>query len=1030
LTSRVRRDTATEDTAEREDTVDADTPDLDDGQDASDSDTNSEADVPVVTCDSDERCREVLTGLDLCEKARCNPVTSRCEVERQTDCCASDLDCPAATDACVENTCLFPGLACVPIDRCAACQLDRDCADIAPTCTAGRCSEGTCSFERLETCCVDASDCDDADICTDAVCDGGLCLHFDNLAPGCCLRESVLDTSFSPAPEFVNISNVPDVGWTARETRFTPSPPAALYLGNPDTYSNASALGPHRSEARFALGAVRAGTIEVKFQIYIDLRPTPDVDRLRIFLKSATGEERNVYSKTVATLEAWHPVKRSVLVDAAGPWELIFAFDAVTVDTTRRFGVLVDDLDIKTGCGSEGCEFDIECADASPCTRDQCVDGACIQTPDPSVPGCSGCTSDLACDDGRRCTDDRCTPGGVCQNTARPGCCEADAQCDDGNPCTADVCGATGVCIATPIAGCGTCGGACDDGDICTIDRCVAATGECVREPIPGCCRGASECDDGDLCTAEICVDNRCSSSVIRGCCTSDAACSDGDSCTRDACIGNRCAFAPIADCCSSSAQCDDGDACTTEACVGNRCQTSAVAGCCQSNSQCDDGNSCTADTCTSNRCTSSVIPNCCATDSQCIDGNSCTFDTCASGRCNFAPIPNCCVFDSQCSDGNACTRDTCVGNRCSAAPIANCCTSDGQCNDNQVCTTDACVGNVCTSAPTPGCCTAASACDDGNPCTTDACVGNRCVSTPIPGCCLSASDCNDGNACTTNACTSNRCAYNPILGCTARECVTSAECEDGNACTTNTCSEGVCQTSPSSSLGCCRTANDCNDGSRCTSDFCLAVTGVCINPNVSCDDGNACTRDRCDANAGCVHERDPACACEEVVLWQRSFLPTESPDIDTDGSGFGLRWRVDGLNAFSPNQSLRYGDDAGTDYANGFRTFGRATGPTVTVPTATVQARLDFILNLDIDVEPDSFRVRALFDDQNIILWDHLELPSSLYGEWVPVSVELPATTIGKDIQVRFVFDSLDGGGNLGRGVAIDDIQLYTTCQ
>jgi hypothetical protein len=101
-----------------------------------------------------------------------------------------------------------------------------------------------------------------------------------------------------------------------------------------------------------------------------------------------------------------------------------------------------------------------------------------------------------------------------------------------------------------------------------------------------------------------------------------------------------------------------------------------------------------------------------------------------------------------------------------------------------------------------------------------------------------------------------------------------------------------------------------------------------------------------------------------------------------------------------------------------------------VNVPVSTVAVRLEFLLHLDIDPEPDSFRARLLVGNDNIVLWDHLELPLSQYGEWVPITVDLPTRVLGEAVQIRFVFDSLDGSGNTGRGVAIDDIVLYSTCQ
>ncbi len=79
------------------------------------------------------------------------------------------------------------------------------------------------------------------------------------------------------------------------------------------------------------------------------------------------------------------------------------------------------------------------CDDGDACTADACVNGECINTPDP---GCGGppCTDDSDC-----ISEDPCSPG-YCMN----GVCRYETfECDDGNPCTVDTC-AHGQCTHTP----------------------------------------------------------------------------------------------------------------------------------------------------------------------------------------------------------------------------------------------------------------------------------------------------------------------------------------------------------------------------------------------------------------------------------------------------------------------------------------------------------------------------------------------------------------------------------------------------
>ena len=1112
---------------------DTDTTDTTDADVTDTTDTTDTSDIPDVPCTSDENCRDLLTGLGVCDDAICNAATGLCEVSRRDGCCATIADCPASGDPCIDNQCPVAGGQCVPVDTCASCLDDRECDERAPACTSGRCSEGLCVYTTLPTCCIDAADCDDADICTNATCENGQCIHRENAAApgdGCCRTPPVLSTSFSPAPEFAAKANVSDAGWYIRTTNFTPSPPAALYLGNLNRFVNTSEEGPHSAEVRFELGQTRAGAIEVKFQLYLDLRETPEVDRFRVLLVSASGVERLVYSKAVATLGAWHPVKRSILVEDTGPWALVFTYDAVTVDAERRTGILVDDLQVRTACGGElcqddgqcrsddpcligacvggecqfspnpvcaQCQRDEQCEDGGSCTEDRCIAGSCVSFP---VAGCcgsdrecndnDGCTIDRCrvasglcfyerdpscgvcnppgCEDNDPCTRDVCTPngcinefdpnlagcGGECQSDAQcpqvdrctvsfcdlntqrcvarqiPDCCSSVGDCNDNRICTEDSCTADGRCIHQPRPGCCETSQQCNDNNGCTVDRCDTQTGQCVFTPSPDCCSDAGPCNDNNACTSDACIDGRCVFSPIQGCCSANSQCNDNNACTNDSCQNNRCVFTPNPNCCTTNDQCNDQNVCTSDSCVNGTCQRTPVPNCCNVANQCNDQNACTIDACTNNRCVYSPAPNCCTGDDQCNDNNVCTSDTCVNGTCQRTPVPNCCNVASQCNDQNACTIDACTNNRCAYTPAPGCCTTNAQCNDNNSCTTDTCTNGQCVITPIPGCCSNDAQCNDNNLCTADRCdlQNQACVQSPVPGCCTANTQCNDNDPCTNDACTNNRCVFTPnnAPGCNSG-CTSDAQCEDGALCTANQCVAGQCRTL--AILGCCQTAGDCNDNNACTNDFCFQGAGICFNNPRTCNDNNACTLDRCDAAQGCVFEPDPACVCQDEVLWSRAFIQGETPDVEIDGSGAGIQWRVDSVLAMSPTQALRYGKADGSDYDNGQRTFGRATGPSVDVSAAAGEVRLDFMVYVDIDRTPDSFRARVLWGNQNVIVWDHVELDTDLYGQWVPVSVTLPAAVIGQEIQVRFVFDSVDGTGNAGQGVAVDDIVLYSTC-
>ncbi|MBL8784238.1 MAG: hypothetical protein JNJ59_04990 [Deltaproteobacteria bacterium] len=1008
LASQTPVDATNEDTRPLRDTTDADT----------------EVDQEVTTCTSDAQCPS--DGLSPCSTASCDLLSGTCIVSKREDCCETVADCPGNGTACLEYRCPVPGEACVGVDLCAPCQLDSECQGQAPRCTTGRCSEGTCIFEARETCCVEAADCDDADVCTDQTCTLGVCNYRDNFGAGCCTNIPVIATSFDQPPLFAVTSTAADATWSVLSTSFTPTPSAALYVGNASRLSIASDAGTYETEASFSLGAVRANSsIEIKFQAYLDVDPLPEQDRLRVFLRSASGQERVVYNKQQATLGAWHPVKRSLFVEEGGNWTLVFRFAHQAADfEARYFGVLIDDLQVRTGCGAaEGCTSDRECISNDPCVTGTCGgDGLCRFTPRPD---CSQCQTPEQCNDGTVCTADQCV-NGTCQNTPVQGCCKLDTDCVDNDPCTRELCRAeAGLCSFirdASLPGCGegcTNNGQCNDQNGCTTDICRGGVCSNIFDPNLPNCAGCPDptCDDFDPCTRDFCDGTICrhiATADLPGCsgqCQSDNQCPPPTNCKKSYCDPQlaRCVTLDIPDCCSSVSECSDNNACTEDSCAADgRCIHQVIPGCCPGG--CNDNDPCTNDRCdaASNRCVFDRIPGCgTPCPNGCDDGNPCTSDVCsAAGQCVSTAIPGCQRCSDGCNDGNLCTCDQCnqATGSCFWQPVPNCSRCTGGCDDQNACTADRCdeASGQCIREPIAGCCTTAGSCDDGNPCTSDQCLQNRCTHTPVQA-----------------------------PGCVPTGCQSDAQCADASACTNNQCIGGTCRTTPI--VGCCQNAADCFDGNQCTNDFCISAAGLCVNLQTGCDDNNACTIDACDPQAGCTHAPDPNCACSPSVLWKRSFVAGESADITTDGGGFGVRWRVDGIRSFSPSQSIRYGDEGGEDYDIGFRTAGRATGPTLSVPASAVAARLDFMVYVDVDpdVDRDSLRARVLYgNNQNVVVWDRISLPATQFKQWVPVSVPLPSAVLGRDIQIRFVFDSIDGQGNKGQGVFVDDITVYTTCQ
>ena len=119
-----------------------------------------------------------------------------------------------------------------------------------------------------------------------------------------------------------------------------------------------------------------------------------------------------------------------------------------------------------------GCSSPADCDDGEECTFDDCVEGACQNTP-------------LA--DNTPCTDGIC-----CDGTCDAAVCYADADCDDGDVCTIiDACYNGGTCSAycdSMWAPCGLADGCC--GPACTPDT----DPDCLCLPSGEPCTSDSEC--------------------------------------------------------------------------------------------------------------------------------------------------------------------------------------------------------------------------------------------------------------------------------------------------------------------------------------------------------------------------------------------------------------------------------------------------------------------------------------------------------------------------------------------------------
>ncbi len=632
-----------------------------------------------------------------------------------------------------------------------------------------------------------------------------------------------------------------------------------------------------------------------------------------------------------------------------------------------------------------------DCQDGNPCTLDTCATGVGCQ----QVPGTASCDDKNACTLGDACAAGMCT--GSLQG------------CDDKNVCTADSCDSTSGCQHAPFAA------PCDDGDPCTLfDFCQVSL-----------CQGATmDCNDNNDCTADSCSGGTCQHTAIAGTCDDLNGCTVGDTC-----VTGQCAPGKVVDCqvdtkgcgngvcqstgsqtwiCTAATQpdgtsCDaDGNGCTVgDSCKGGACIAGPTLDCSSATSS--DG--CQIGTCqslgaTQNTCT--AVPatagtNCNADSNGCTSGDKCN----AVGACVAGPVIDCAVDPAFCVTGVC--KSTGVTSYTCAGGVAK--TDGTACNgDNSGCTLDTCKGGKCVIGSAPDCSSVADKCDTGVCKVSDA-TSYTCVAAPIT--------CDDGNVCTTDAC--------QLPG----GCVFTANtlpCTDNNVCTlSDVCANGKC-TGGTSAV--------CNDKNACTADSCDSVKG-CINAVLTCDDGDPCSVDSCDPIKGCLHS--PLASCVTVGV------PYVEPFNCGGAKGWtlgqsaesGLGWAVDGTPAspgyLSPSCSLNFNN--GVDFQCTSPVDVAATSPvinTASLPAGTHLA-MRFFSNGAYEVSTwDKLSVEITTDSG--ATWTELldvAAPASL--AWTLQTLDL-TTYVGKALQIRFRFWTVDCVNNDTVGGFIDDFAVYTT--
>jgi len=133
------------------------------------------------------------------------------------------------------------------------------------------------------------------------------------------------------------------------------------------------------------------------------------------------------------------------------------------------------------------CVDDIKCDDRSNCTKDQCLNHECVNTPIP-------------CPANDKCTTYTCLP--------KIGCVPSTLKCNDKNNCTIDSCDPLKGCVFTNVT-CAATKDACKYVICDPIDGCTTLPRDCTKEgykaancTVPACNETAKGCYNQYICAA------------------------------------------------------------------------------------------------------------------------------------------------------------------------------------------------------------------------------------------------------------------------------------------------------------------------------------------------------------------------------------------------------------------------------------------------------------------------------------------------------------------------------------------------
>lgn len=498
-----------------------------------------------------------------------------------------------------------------------------------------------------------------------------------------------------------------------------------------------------------------------------------------------------------------------------------------------------DPDDLKQGCQSVPCVYNIDCPSHELCNR---FTHKCINV----------------------CTEDSCGENAVCIAEDHKYKCQClsgyapdplpEISCRKTELCNPNPCHETAICepqLSTYICKCPsgyngdpindgcTKQGDCPRGDIDCLAESVCVNGSCIN-PCEGACGVNTLCNVVNKKALCSCPDGYEGASDGKSCKKKVMVCANEYDCDGDICHNGQCFSA-----CKNSSHCNPG-----EECVKNYCVTK-----CRQHAQCSIGQACVEGQC--------LIG--CRTNENCPIEEACVNNKCVN-PCLSTRV---CGPNAICSRINHSTKCECPeGFEGSPTPQQGCVRKPASCTRTSQCPPDhMCIGLLC-QVP----------CQDNSNCAMgETCNDNKCLKI-----CHSSSNCLHGEHCSAGVCipgckSNSDCTNNQL--CVSNECEcapgfkrNNGECTNLDECLNNPChpsaqcidTEGsfkcIC---PTDAIGDpykngCLLPNQCRRDSQCDNSL-ACMRGKCSNP---------CQSNACGRNAVCqVNQHRVTCTCEKGHL-------------------------------------------------------------------------------------------------------------------------------------------------------------------